>query len=110
MTTTPVARPDYEAHVRATRATFPEVAHELRDILGAKLCAYLGSVRETRAVHQWADGSREPGAGVQRRLRVALHVGRSHRGSGRAGRDAGVVSGAQPAARGSVTGAPAARG
>ena len=75
MTTTPVARPDYEAHVRATRATFPEVAHELRDILGAKLCAYLGSVRETRAVHQWADGSREPGAEVQRRLRVALHVG-----------------------------------
>ena len=75
MTTTPVARPDYEAHLRATRATFPEVVRELRDILGAKLCAYLGGVRETRAVHQWADGSREPGVAVQRRLRVALHVG-----------------------------------
>ena len=75
MTGIPGARPDYEAHVRATRATFPEVAQELRDILGARLCAYLGSVREARAVHQWADGSREPAVGIQRRLRVALHVG-----------------------------------
>ena len=46
MTTTSVARPDYEAHVRATRSTFPEVVQEMRGILGAKLCAYLGSVRK----------------------------------------------------------------
>ena len=72
--TTPVARPDYDAHVRAIRAAFPEVVRELRDILGAKLCAYIGSVKETRAVHQWADGTREPGAEVQRRLRVALQA------------------------------------
>ena len=74
MTTTPVARPDYDAHARATRPAFPEVVREVRDILGARLCAYLGSVKETRAVHQWADGSRAPGAEVQRRLRVALQA------------------------------------
>ena len=74
MTTTPVARPDYDAHARATRSAFPEVVREVRDILGARLCAYLGSVKETRAVHQWAEGSRAPGAEVQRRLRVALQA------------------------------------
>jgi hypothetical protein len=74
MTTTRFAGPDYEAHVRATRSTFPEVVHEVREILGAKLCAYLGSVKETRAVNQWADGSRAPSADVQRRLRTALQA------------------------------------
>ena len=74
MTTTPVARPDYEAHARATRSAFPAVVREIRGILGARLCAYLGSVKEIRAVHQWAKGSRTPNAGVQRRLRVALQA------------------------------------
>ena len=68
------ARPDYEAHVRAVRAPFTEVASVLREILGAKLCAYIGSVKETRAVNEWAAGTREPSADTQRRLRVALQV------------------------------------
>jgi hypothetical protein len=68
------ARPDFAAHTRTVRATFPEVATELREVLGARLVAYLGSVRETRAVNQWADGSRDPSADVQRRLRVALQI------------------------------------
>ena len=74
MTTTPVARPDYDAHARATRSPFPEVVREMRDLLGARLCAYLGSVKETRAVHQWAEGVRTPSLEVQRRLRVALQA------------------------------------
>ena len=69
--------PDYEAHSRATRASFPEIIRELRRLLGAKLCAYIGSVKETRAVNQWADGSREPSADVQRRLRIALQAATS---------------------------------
>ena len=68
------ARPDFEAHSKAVRASFPEVAAALRALLGARLVAYLGSVRETRAVNQWADGSREPSAEVQQRLRVALQI------------------------------------
>ena len=74
MASTSVSRPDYEAHALATRSTFPDVAREVREILGAKLCAYLGSVKETRAVNQWADGSRKPNAEVQRRLRTALQA------------------------------------
>lgn len=69
-----VGRPDYEAHARAVRLAFPEVVEGLRDTLGLKLCAYLGSVKETRAVHEWAEGSREPSEAVQRRLRLAFQV------------------------------------
>jgi hypothetical protein len=56
------------------RSSFPEVVTALREILGLKLCAYLGSVKETRAVNEWADGLREPSDAVQRRLRLALQV------------------------------------
>ena len=72
--TTSGARPDYAAHARATRSPFPEVVADLRQILGVTLCAYLGAVKETRAVNQWADGVRTPSADVQRRLRVALQA------------------------------------
>lgn len=74
MAVSPVARPDYAAHVRAVRFSFPEVVAALREILGLKLCAYLGSVKETRAVNEWAEGVREPTDAVQRRLRLALQV------------------------------------
>jgi hypothetical protein len=66
-------RPDL-AHAQAMRAAFPEVAAGLRELLGARLTAYLGSVKETRAVRQWADGERLPAEGVQRRLRLAWQV------------------------------------
>jgi hypothetical protein len=56
------------------RASFPEVVASLRSILGARLCAYVGSVKETRAVNEWAEGAREPSADTQRRLRLALQV------------------------------------
>lgn len=68
------SRLDFTAHTRAVRASFPEVVADLRDVLGARLVAYLGSVRETRAVNQWADGSRDPSDDVKQRLRVALQV------------------------------------
>jgi hypothetical protein len=74
MAVSPVARPDYAAHIRAVRCSFPEVVAALREILGLKLCAYLGSVKETRAVNEWADGVREPSEAVQRRLRLAFQV------------------------------------
>lgn len=68
------SRPDFEAHSKAVRASFPDVVEQLRAALGSRLVAYLGSVRETRAVNQWAAGSREPSAEVQQRLRVALQI------------------------------------
>ena len=68
------SRPGLAAHTLAVRSTFPEVVSTLRELLGPRLVAYLGAVRETRAVHQWADGARAPSDAVQQRLRVALQV------------------------------------
>ena len=68
------SRPGLAAHTLAVRSTFTEVVDTLRELLGPQLVAYLGSVRETRAVHQWAEGAREPSSAVQQRLRVALQV------------------------------------
>jgi hypothetical protein len=67
-------RPDLEAHAHAVRADFATVADELRGVLGARLIAYLGGVKETRAVHEWAEGDRRPNEITQRRLRLALQV------------------------------------
>ena len=67
-------RPDLAAHTRAVRASFPEVAEQLRELLGPRLVAYVGSVGETRAVHQWVAGQRAPSDDVQQRLRLALQV------------------------------------
>jgi hypothetical protein len=68
-----LARPEL-AHAHAMRAPFNEVAGGLRELLGPKLTAYLGSVKETRAVNQWADDGRAPSEQVQQRLRLALQV------------------------------------
>lgn len=68
------ARPDYGAHARAVRSSLPKVVTALREVLGPKLCAYLGSVTELRTVDEWAEGAREPSEAVQRRLRLAFQV------------------------------------
>jgi hypothetical protein len=67
-------KPDFEAHRRAIRAPFQDVAKELRDLLGARLVAYIGGVQNTRAVREWAEGGRAPSQDEQQRLRLALQV------------------------------------
>lgn len=67
------ARPEL-AHAQAVRAAFPDAVGMLRELLGRKLVAYIGGVKETRAVNEWADGAREPSAEVQARVRLALQV------------------------------------
>ena len=67
-------RPDLQAHAHAVRVDFATVADELRGLLGAPLVAYLGSVKETRAVHEWAEERRRPSELTQRRLRLTLQV------------------------------------
>ena len=57
------------------RIAFPAAVSELRDLLTPRLVAYIAGVRETRAVHQWADGSREAkSAVIEDLLRFALQV------------------------------------
>jgi len=74
VTTSTTARGDLRAFQDSIRLSPAEVTARLREILGAKLVAYLGSVKETRAVRQWADGEREPSAEVVTRLRIAYHA------------------------------------
>ena len=61
-------------HRLSLKMSFPEIATELRAILGGRLVAYIGSVTETRAVRQWADGERRPSTAVENRLRLAYRA------------------------------------
>jgi hypothetical protein len=62
-------------HDRAWRMRLPELAGELRELLGAKLVAYIGSVSETRAVREWSEGRRAPGSSqVRLKLRLAYEI------------------------------------
>ena len=75
MTTSSPARAGLDAFARSVRLPVPQLVTELRDLLGAKLVAYLGGVRETRAVRQWADGERGLQDRVdEQRLRLAHQV------------------------------------
>ena len=54
MSITAAARGDLRAYQDSVRLPTPELVDRLRDLLGARLVAYVGSVKETRAVRQWA--------------------------------------------------------
>lgn len=75
MATTTPQRPGLHAHAQAIRLDTPVLVKALRELLGAKLVAYLGGVRETRAVRQWAEGTRSVQDKTdERRLRLAYQV------------------------------------
>lgn len=70
-------RPDLPAYEAANRMPPAELVSELRPLLGDRLVAYLGRVKETRAVRGWADGTRQiAGAETVERLRVAYRIAR----------------------------------
>ena len=70
-------RPDLAAYAEAARMSQPELVAALRDLLGAKLVAYLGRVSETRAVRQWAEGTRTIANPEDvERLRIAYRAAR----------------------------------
>ncbi|WP_216849200.1 hypothetical protein [Pimelobacter simplex] len=77
-----IARGDLRAYEESVRLATPELVERLRDLLGAKLVAYLGSVQETRAVRQWADpaDARTPSTEVVNRLRMAYRIAALLRG------------------------------
>lgn len=64
---------ELRAHSSAN-SPLPRAVTRLRELLGATLVAYLGGVKETRAVAQWATGARAPSTQVERRIRDALQV------------------------------------
>ncbi|MFP3581494.1 hypothetical protein SB659_18175 [Arthrobacter sp. SIMBA_036] len=71
---TPKGPAGLDAHLYSIRLDEPLLVLGLRAMLGARLVAYIGSVKETRAVRQWIDGERKPSAEVMIRLRHAYHV------------------------------------
>jgi hypothetical protein len=69
------ARPDLAAHEAATRADVSVIVKELRAAFGPRLVAVLAGVKETRAVHLWADGGREvKSRATEDRLRLAYQL------------------------------------
>ena len=48
------SKPELATHSEVSRMEFPRAAAKLKDVLGARLVAYLGDVSETRAVREWA--------------------------------------------------------
>ncbi|WP_156401751.1 hypothetical protein [Agromyces sp. Soil535] len=56
------------------RATLPELVTRLRDMLGVRLVAYIGNVKSTRPVGEWASGARNPGEMDADRLRLAYQI------------------------------------
>lgn len=70
-----LSRPELSAHEHAIRTPLPDAVGELRGLLTARLVAYLAGVSETRAVNEWADGSRSVrSADTETRLRLALQI------------------------------------
>lgn len=59
---------------RVAGMDFRAIVEALRAILGARLTASIGNVGETRTVHGWVAGERQPSETTQQRLRHALVV------------------------------------
>lgn len=70
----PVRAADFRSYNQSIRTPLPDVVAALRDLVGARLVAYLGSVQETRAVRLWVEGERNPSSEVEQRLRLAYRI------------------------------------
>jgi hypothetical protein len=58
-------------HHESVQLTSAEIVSGLREILGARLVAYIGHVSSTRPVGEWANGTRKPSEETLGRLRAA---------------------------------------
>jgi hypothetical protein len=69
-----IQQEEITAHNDSIRLEPEELVKELRELLGAQLVAYMGGVRETRAVREWIEGEREPRPDALQRLRIAYRA------------------------------------
>src|SRR5436305_1546467 len=70
-------RPDLAAHRRAVQASFPELVAEVAEILGKKLTAYIGGVKDTRVIERWIHGGVEPYRDAEQRVRLAYQIAKT---------------------------------
>lgn len=75
-TTVSDQRPGLQAQRESVELSLPELVERLRDLLGVRLVAYVGKVKNTRPVSDWASGRRSPGAEDAARLRLAFQAAR----------------------------------
>jgi hypothetical protein len=76
MDTPSLSRPDLFAHREALRLPASKVVENLVEIVGRKLTAYIGGVKDVRAVDRWIAGGEIYG-GAESRLRFAFQVART---------------------------------
>ncbi len=76
MATASLPRPDLFAHREALRLPFPAVTAKLVEIIGRKLTAYIGGVKDVRAVDRWIAGGDIYGD-AEARLRFAFQLVRT---------------------------------
>jgi hypothetical protein len=69
-------RPDLAAHRESLRLPAAEIVKQLVAILGRKLTAYIGKVKDVRAVDRWMAGGEIYGD-AEPRLRFAFQVART---------------------------------
>jgi hypothetical protein len=66
--------PEPSGHGHPAQLTSAEIVFGLREILGARLVAYIGHVSSTRSVGEWASGTLNPSEDTLDRLRTAYSV------------------------------------
>lgn len=76
MDTPMLPRPDQLAHREALRLPASKVVEKLVEIVGRKLAAYIGGVKDVRAVDRWIAGGAIYG-NAESRLRFAFQVARA---------------------------------
>lgn len=69
-------RPGLQAARESVELPLPELVERLRDLVGVRLVAYVGNVKNTRPVSDWANGHRSPGAEDEARLRLTFQAAR----------------------------------
>jgi hypothetical protein len=77
MGSTTLHRPDLAAHRRAVQASFSEIVAELSTVLGKKLTAYIGGVKDTRVIERWMQGGVEPYRDADQRIRLAYQIAKT---------------------------------
>lgn len=76
MDTPVLPRPDLSVHREVLRLSTSQLVEKLVEIVGRKMTAYIGGVKDARAVDRWIAGGEIYG-GAESRLRLAFQVART---------------------------------
>lgn len=69
MSTPEGQQPGLKASFESVNMDFPALVIVLRDLISAKLVAYIGQANDTSLISRWASGEATPSESVQKRIR-----------------------------------------